>query len=158
MVSYRIREMTEGDLEGILEIERQSFPTPWTEWMFRAQMRFGDISIHLVLVLEGSVSAYATALAVSDEMHLLSIAVLPEKRRLGYGGAILGAVIERGLAKGAQRIYLEVREGNEAAKRFYSGRGFRVIGKRKRYYVDTGEDAIVMELDLERGADGATEE
>jgi ribosomal-protein-alanine N-acetyltransferase len=152
-----IREMREADLPGVLRLEKESFPTPWTEWMFKAQLGFGDMAISLVLVDGGEIAGYATALTAQDEIHLLSIAILPERRRMGYGRALLGEVIERGMSRGGRLIYLEVREGNTGAMAFYSGAGFLVIGKRKRYYIDTGEDAFVMELDLEGERDGGAE-
>ena len=154
MDEYIIREMNECDLPGILRLEVVSFPTPWTEWMFRAQLGFGDMAINLVLLDGNVIAGYTTALTAHDEIHLLSIAVLPGSRRHGYGRALLDEVIERGMSRGGTRVFLEVREGNEGAMAFYSGVGFRVIGKRKKYYIDTGEDAFVMELELERERDG----
>ena len=157
MDRHIIREMNKGDLPGILGLETASFPTPWTESMFRAQLGYGDISVNLVLLDWGEIAGYATALTVRDEIHLLSIAVLPGRRRRGYGKALLDEVIERGMSRGGSRVFLEVREGNVGAIAFYSGAGFRVIGKRKGYYVDTGDDAFVMELDLERESNGGAE-
>ena len=154
MDEYIIREMNECDLPGILRLEVVSFPTPWTEWLFRAQLGFGDMAINLVLLDGNVIAGYTTALTAHDEIHLLSIAVLPGSRRHGYGRALLDEVIERGMSRGGTRVFLEVREGNEGAMAFYSGVGFRVIGKRKKYYIDTGEDAFVMELELERERDG----
>jgi ribosomal-protein-alanine N-acetyltransferase len=156
MGAYVIREMKMEDLPGVLRLEKVSFPTPWTEWMFRAQLGLGDMTINLVLVEDVEIMGYATALAALGEIHLLSIAVYPGRRRRGYGSAILEEVISRGRATGCKRVFLEVREGNGAAKAFYSEAGFLVIGRRKRYYIDTGEDAIIMELDLERERDGRT--
>ena len=158
MVEGRIiREMREDDLPDILRLEKVSFPTPWTEWMFKAQLGFGDMAISLVLVDGGEIAGYATALTAQDEIHLLSIAILPERRRMGHGTALLAEVVERGMSNGGRRIFLEVRENNTEAMAFYSRAGFIVIGKRKRYYIDTGEDAFVMELDLERENDGGAE-
>jgi ribosomal-protein-alanine N-acetyltransferase len=149
--------MNQSDLPGVLRLEAMSFPTPWNEWMFKAQLGFGDIALNLVLLEGDEIVGYATALVAHDEIHLLSIAVLPERRRQGYGRALLDEVIERGVAKGADSIFLEVRERNSEAKAFYSEAGFHVIGKRKGYYVDTGEDAFVMELELKRERDGGAQ-
>ena len=149
-----IREMQGTDIGAILEIERSSFPTPWTEWMFESNLRFRGISVNLVLEAEGGMAGYAIAWVAQDEIHLLSIAVGPEHRRRGYGRALLEEVIRRGEEKGGTIIVLEVREGNEPARAFYVGMGFSVIGKRRKYYIDTGEDAFVMALKLEGGWDG----
>ncbi len=157
MGRHIIREMNISDLPGVLGLEAVSFPTPWTEPMFRAQLGYGDISVNLVLLDGGEIAGYATALTVRAEIHLLSIAVLPGRRRRGYGRALLDEVIERGVSRGGSRVFLEVREGNDGAMAFYSGAGFRVIGKREGYYVDTSDDAFVMELDLERENNGRVE-
>jgi len=140
-----IREMTSGDIPPVMEIERSSFLTPWTEGMFRSQLRFRDQAINLVLLEGGAVAGYAAAWIAYDELHLLSIAVDPAMRRRGLGGEILRAVLDRGRARGAVRAVLEVREGNAAARAFYRMHGFLDIGIRRRYYSDTDEDAIIME-------------
>ena len=145
MTDWKIREMGESDIARVMEIERASFITPWTEGMFRSQLRFKDVAINLVLVEEETIIGYAAAWIAYDEIHLLSIAVVPERRRHGFGDTILDAVMKRGTVRGAARVILEVREGNAAARAFYLTRGFLEIGKRRRYYSDTGEDAIVME-------------
>jgi ribosomal-protein-alanine N-acetyltransferase len=140
-----IREMIAGDIPPVMEIERSSFLTPWTEGMFRSQLGFRDHAITLVLVEGGTVCGYAAGWIAYDEIHLLSIAVIPAARRRGHGGEILRAVIERGRARGAVRAILEVREGNAAARAFYRKHGFVDVGTRRRYYSDTDEDAIIME-------------
>jgi ribosomal-protein-alanine N-acetyltransferase len=141
----KIREMTAGDIPPVMEIERSCFITPWTEGMFRSQLRFKDQALNLVLVEEGSVVGYAAAWIAYDEIHLLSIAVLPAARRRGLGSEILRAVMKRGKTRGAVRAILEVRESNAAARAFYGRHGFVDIGTRRRYYSDTDEDAIIME-------------
>jgi len=147
MSARAIREMDERDIPRVMEIERLSFITPWTEGMFRAQLASGDRTINLVLVLvDGEeLIGYAAAWIAYDEIHLLSIAVVPATRRCGFGAEILREVVERGRMRGAERVILEVREGNAAARAFYGKHGFVTIGVRRRYYSDTGEDAIVME-------------
>ena len=149
MTGATIRGMDERDIAQVMEIERASFLTPWTEGMFRSQLRFEDDAINLVLVVEEAIIGYAAAWLAYDEIHLLSIAVAPQWRRRGFANLILEAVMKRGRGRGAARVILEVREGNAAARSFYETRGFRQIGKRRRYYSDTGEDAIVMELVFE---------
>jgi ribosomal-protein-alanine N-acetyltransferase len=137
--------MDEHDIPGVMEIERSSFATPWTEGMFRSQLRFRDQAINLVFIEGETLSAYAAAWIAYDEIHLLSIAVAPSMRRRGFGTETLRAVMARGIARGAARVILEVREGNASARAFYGKHGFVEIGRRRRYYSDTGEDAIVME-------------
>jgi ribosomal-protein-alanine N-acetyltransferase len=138
--------MERRDIRRILEIERMSFLTPWTEGMFRSQLALEDRSVNLVLLEDQVIVGYATAWLAFDEIHLLSIAVIPERRRMGFATRLLERVMETGRSRGASRVILEVRAGNDAARRFYRGQGFSEIGRRRRYYSDTGEDAIVMEL------------
>lgn len=144
-----IRGMVTADLPRIMDIERASFPTPWTEGMFRQQLLLGDIAVNLVAEARRMVIGYAVSWVASDEIHLLSIAVAPSERRRGYASGLLGEVIRRGAKMGAGTVILEVRTGNAAAQKFYERRGFTVISIRRRYYADTGEDAIVMELDID---------
>jgi ribosomal-protein-alanine N-acetyltransferase len=142
----KIRAMKEGDIPKIMEIERVSFITPWTEGMFKSQLRFRDRAINLVLLEREVMVGYAAAWIAYDEIHLLSIAVAPERRRMGFGTVMLHAIMKRGRARGGLRVILEVREGNETARGFYRAHGFSEIGRRRTYYSDTGEDAIVMEF------------
>lgn len=141
-------EMTESDIPRLLEIENLCFPVPWSSALFVSQLGLGDIAINLVLREEGMIMGYAAAWVGAGEIHLLSIAILPEKRGSGLADRLLDEVIERGKAKGGARVLLEVRIGNAAARRFYEKRGFLLIGQRKGYYTESGEDAIVMELRL----------
>jgi len=140
--------MEQRDIPRILEIERASFLTPWTEGMFRSQIRFKDHAINIVLVDGGALIGYAAAWIVYDEIHLLSIAVEPEKRRQGLGREMLESLMATGKAGGGERVILEVREGNGAARSFYRAFGFCEVGKRRGYYSDTGEDAVIMECRL----------
>ena len=141
-------EMTEKDIPHLLEIEKVCFPVPWSSALFVSQLGLGDIGINLVLREQETIMGYATAWVGAGEIHLLSIAILPEKRGAGLADRLLDEVIERGKAKGGGRVLLEVRIGNAAARRFYEKRGFRLIGKSKGYYTESGEDALVMELRL----------
>ncbi len=145
-----IRGMTEKDIPSLLEVEAGSFPTPWTERMFRCQIKLEEISVNLVAEAKGRTIGYAASWIGYEELHLLSIAVLPEMRGSGVAGLLLERIIERAKAAGALKIILEVRAGNARAQGFYLKHGFAQIGLRKKYYAENGEDALVMELDLER--------
>lgn len=141
--------MRETDLGRLLEIEELCFPTPWTENMFRSQMRLADISINLVVVDGGMVIGYLAGWIGYYELHILSIAVIPRRQGRGAADELLTAVIEQCDRIGIKKIVLEVRAGNIRAQRFYQRNGFRHIGRREKYYRENGEDALVLELDLE---------
>ncbi len=144
-----IRDLCRDDIGAVMAIERVSFPTPWPPKLFEEEIdrSFSDA---LVAVREedGAVVGYAVCWTVADESHLLNIAVDPGVRGRGIGRALLAECIRRGAAAGAARILLEVRTGNDAARRLYEREGFSVAGMRKGYYTDTGEDAVVMTREI----------
>jgi ribosomal-protein-alanine N-acetyltransferase len=146
--AHVIREMSEADIPRVMRIERISFPTPWTEEMFRQQLLLDDIAVNLICDVGDTTVGYAVSWVAFDEMHLLSIAVAPAERRKGIASGLLTGLMKRCAIAGVFRIILEVRTGNAAARKFYDNRGFNVIGIRKRYYADTGEDAIIMEREV----------
>ena len=138
------------DLDGVMAIEEVSFPTPWSRGMFIEDFPrdFSD-----TLVAEGSggeVFGYAVCWTIAGESHLLNIAVHPERRGRGIGGALLAECIRRSARAGASRIFLEVRAGNEGALRLYRRTGFVFRGIRKGYYTDTGEDAVVLDREVRK--------
>jgi ribosomal-protein-alanine N-acetyltransferase len=147
----RIREMEAGDLDGVLTIERASFPSPWSRRLFEEEIA-REFSDALVAVpAEGKeVLGYAVCWTVAEESHLLNIAVHPDARGRKVGTALLKECIRRGARAGAGRIHLEVRAGNGPALRLYGRHGFSFQGIRRGYYTDTGEDAILLSRDLGR--------
>ncbi len=149
--SLRIGEYEEGDIEQILVIERDSFPTPWSANIFRSEI-ISPISQLLVArfgpELGESVAGYLVYWRVADEIHLHNIAVRRDVRRQGIASRLLGEVIGCSRLKGARWVTLEVRRSNRTAQRFYEKFGFSVRGIRPGYYTDTGEDALIMWADL----------
>jgi len=93
------------------------------------------------------VVGYACRWRVADEVHLLNVAVHPDRRGLGHGRQLVAAVTAEAAASGARVVFLEVRAGNVVARRLYRTLGFRDLGVRRGYY-GPGQDAIVMELRL----------
>lgn len=131
------------DLEAIGEVEGASFTDPWSRASFTSLI--GESHVYFpVVVVEGQLVAFAIALFAADEAELLNIAVLPASRGHGTGSRLLDAVITEAVRRGAATAWLEVRESNEAARRLYASRGFSVAGRRRRYYVDPVEDALVL--------------
>jgi len=144
----RVRTMKPGDLEGVMAIEETSFPTPWSRGMFLEELSRGFSDPVVVEGEGGEILGFAVSWTVAEEAHLLNIAVRPDRRRGGIGRALLRECIRRGARAGATRIHLEVRAGNEAARRFYRAAGFSFLGIRKGYYTDTGEDAVLLAREL----------
>lgn len=96
------------------------------------------------------VAGFVIACVAADEMEILDLAVEPASRRRGVGSALVDAALEHGRKAGAASVFLEVRESNERARRFYQKHGFAVSGRRPRYYREPGEDALVMSRSLGR--------
>ena len=148
-----IGEYKEGDLAEILEIERDSFPTPWSPELFRSEMAN---SISRMLVVKATqaqatvVVGYVVFWRVADEIHLHSIAVRKDLRKCGIASRLLSKVIRDCRPEGARFVTLEVRCSNLPAQKLYEKFGFSVRGVRRGYYTDTGENALIMSVDLEQ--------
>ena len=148
-----IGEYEEGDLVEILEIERDSFPTPWSPGLFH-----GEKSNPLSRMLVGrttdaggfKVAGYIIFWRVADEIHLHNIAVRRELRTGGIATRMLSRMIRDCRSEGARWITLEVRRSNLPARKLYEKFGFSIAGVRRAYYTDTGEDALIMSADPER--------
>jgi ribosomal-protein-alanine N-acetyltransferase len=160
--AVRIEAMTVADLDAVVEIEQASFLTPWSRTAFLHELERNRVAEtwvarEAVPPREPSsppdrVVGYLCLWAVAGEVHVTNLAVAPSRRGRGIGGFLLGALLERHRALGATVVYLEVRPGNVEARRLYARLGFRETGRRRGYYVDTGEDALLMEARLSGGA------
>jgi ribosomal-protein-alanine N-acetyltransferase len=146
-----IGEYEEGDITDIIAIEKDSFPTPWSENIFRNEMT-SPISRMLVgraaKRQKGSVWGYIVYWRVDNEVHLHNIAVWRDMRRKKIAFRLLAEAIRRSRLEGARWATLEVRRSNLPAQKMYEKFGFVVKGIRLRYYRDTGEDALIMWADL----------
>jgi len=94
------------------------------------------------------VSGFIVGRQAAGEAEILNLAVIPAKRRKGEGGALLKAAVEALRARKVSRVFLEVRESNEAGMAFYEKQGFSKTGRRAGYYRDPDEAAIRMEMKL----------
>ncbi|MBI5116539.1 ribosomal protein S18-alanine N-acetyltransferase [Candidatus Poribacteria bacterium] len=130
-------------LETVLEIERQSFKTPWSKFAFIHEMRF-ERSVFKVAKVGDHVVGYGGFWHVLDEAHISNIAVHPDHRRKGIGRRLLSHLLEEAVARGALKATLEVRRSNIAAQKLYESFGFKIVTVRKYYYSDENEDALIM--------------
>ncbi len=140
-----IEDMVTADLPTILEIERASFTTPWSETSFFNELK-KPRSFLKVARKSGRIVGYICGGWIIDEGHILDIAVHPEYRRLGIASALVSLCIERLKEEGCRFVFLEVRASNDCAKTMYEKFGFEVLGTRKNYYVSPEEDAVIMVL------------
>ena len=141
--------MVAADLPQVLEIERLSFPNPWTAGLFLHELNLSFSRLHLARRGNGDrrLVGFVCWWVIGDEMHILNLAVHPEARRSGTGRALVEHVLEDANAHGAASVSLEVRTDNEAAAGLYRSLGFANIGLRRNYY-GQGEDAAIMERRL----------
>ncbi|HEU4454249.1 MAG TPA: ribosomal protein S18-alanine N-acetyltransferase [Longimicrobium sp.] len=142
---FSIRAMREADLPRVLEVEVSCFSVPWKEATFTSLMRRTDTDLY-VAEDAGGIIGYAACWTVIDQSELGNVAVAPEARGRGAGGALVDVVVERVKERGARECFLEVRESNLVAQGIYRERGFVVVGRRRSYYAQPTEDALVMRL------------
>ena len=135
------------DIPEVVNIERLSFTTPWSEVSFLSEVH-SEHSIAKIAEFKKIVVAYIIVKCIEDECHLLNLAVHPDYRRCSIAKAMLSNIIQELKEEGYSFFYLEVRASNYAARRLYEKLGFKTIGTRKGYYVDPREDAAIMMLSL----------
>ncbi len=141
-----IRRMTLDDIPAVLELDKLSFALPWPERSFRFEMTENPASRCWVFDVEGKIAGMIVAWLLVDEAHIATIATHPEYRRQGIARKLLTYALRYMSKEGAVTSFLEVRESNTAARDMYHQFGYEVVGRRKRYYKDTDEDAILMTL------------
>jgi len=139
----RVRRLTYGDLPGVLSIERRSFPAPWSLAMFVLEISKPS-GICLAAATDGGLAGFLVCSRYADVWHLMNVAVDPDLRRRGIAGMLIEGMLEEGGREA--RYTLEVRVSNHAAIAMYERLGFRRAGRRRRYYHDNGEDALIMWL------------
>lgn len=141
------RENQQLYLEGILEIEDVSFPSPWNRQAFLQEI-VNPISHLWAVTTYGTLVGYVCFWIVDNVVQILNIAVHPKLRGQGLGYRLIKEVIEEGISRNVNQVWLEVRVSNQAARGLYKKVGFEEVGLRPRYYTDTNEDAITMSLAL----------
>jgi ribosomal-protein-alanine N-acetyltransferase len=135
--------MKHSDLPEVMEIDAASLPRPWSAVVWREELQ-SPFSRYLVIEEEGRISGQIGVKRIADELHIMTIAVHPERRRRGHARTLVQAALSE--HPDANLVYLEVRPGNAAARALYESLGFFETGARPRYYGD--EDALLMTLDL----------
>jgi [ribosomal protein S18]-alanine N-acetyltransferase len=152
----RMAPMTLDDLDEVMAIERASFQTPWSRGAFRYELTQNRVARSLIVRVERQLVGYLCLWEIGHEIHITNLAVHPAFRRRGVARALLGRVLEDARHTRVELIFLEVRPTNIEALGLYESFGFKVIGRRKGYYFDTGEDALVMEARLGAETAGPT--
>lgn len=142
-----IRPAVEADLPAIVAIENASFGDPWSLKSFRESMARPFVRLRVVDDAAG-VAGYSVVWISGEECEMANIAVDPARRRAGFGALLLDAALEEAGREGLQVMFLEVRASNRAAQQLYASRGFHEVGRRKGYYQNPVEDALILRRDL----------
>ncbi len=159
---YILKNLDLEHVPAVVALEEKCFSKPWRQEQCRAVFTqkhfFGlglwkNIDNYKVVTPEQVLhqeylASYISFYHVLDEMEILNIAVDPQFRQKGLGTYILGKSLEKAREKNIQKVFLEVRVGNAIARNLYEKFSFMEVGKRAKYYADTGEDACIYALDL----------
>ena len=139
-----IRRMRLEDAEEAAEIDRLSFALPWSAGSY-AQETKNPVAWYYVLERDGLIAAMSGMWLILGEGQITTIAVRPEYRRQGLGRIMLRAMLTAAYEElNVTEMSLEVRPSNMPARNLYRSMGFVEEGRRRRYYEDNGEDAIIM--------------
>lgn len=147
-----IRLATLADLDALVCLEQACFTVPWSRRSFEAELQGNCFS--QILVVPGPrghpeilLQAYICVWVIFEEVRFLNLAVHPEFRGQGLAKQLILRTLHIGSAQGCRRGMLEVRESNQMAKNLYESFEFKAYGRRRSYYTNPNEDAILMILE-----------
>jgi len=147
--------MRRADVDPVVDIERDSFSMPWSRGAFLYEVEQNRVARCWVCRADGALVGYLCLWEIGGEIHITNVAVARAHRRQGIARWMLTEILEDARRRGARTVFLEVRPTNTEALGLYEALGFHVIGRRKGYYYDTGEDALVMEAGLAAAEPGS---
>lgn len=145
--------MTLADVDEIMDIELRSFSAPWSKNAYVEELLFNRAAMYFVIKNTQNVVAYGGIWSIAGEGHITNIAVDTDFRGFGVGKIIVKALLSYAEGNGLARVFLEVRGSNVAARALYTSLGFKEDGLRKKYYLDNGEDAVLMSRILNSNAE-----
>ena len=147
-LTIQFSRMSEADVPEVHQLETRCFSVPWDIASYYGEA-CNPAAHYMLARLAGQAIGFGGMWAVADEAHIVTLAVSPEFRRHGVGRRLLHALLNIARELKVASVTLEVRMSNTAARSLYSQEGFTLVGHRRRYYPDNGEDAAVMELLLD---------
>ena len=133
------------DLDGVIEVESESFTNPWTREMYVSELRNRSVC-HILVVRsdERPGVGFCAFWLIADEIHINNLAIHPGFRKRGLGTALVRTVLSEAGTLGARRATLEVRASNVSARQLYERHGFRLTATRRGYYTNPIEDALIL--------------
>ena len=143
-MKVELRRIEPRDLDAVDEIERASYPTPWSRAMFVAELRKPSSLALGASSAEGTLLGYAFVSRYVDAWHVMNVAVATDYRRRGVATTLLERLFEITATDPRSGYTLEVRVSNLEAIRLYERLGFESRGIRRGYYTDNREDALIM--------------
>ena len=139
-----LRAANAADVTTMAGIERESFSDPWPASAFRDLMGQTHARLTVAVNAADHVCGYCVLLHVLDEGEIANIAVASARRRRGTAALLLDHALVLANDIGVRSVYLEVRLSNEAARLLYASRGFEPVGRRRAYYHEPLEDALIL--------------
>lgn len=139
-----LRDARSADVAAMAAIESAAFSDPWPASAFRELLLRDHARLVVAISPEDVVRGYCILLHVLDEGEVGNIAVAPEARGSGVASALLDDALSFAHSHGLQSVFLEVRVSNDAARGLYTSRGFHIVGRRRAYYQQPLEDALVL--------------
>jgi [ribosomal protein S18]-alanine N-acetyltransferase len=144
-MTVEFRKLKLRDLGAIEDIERASYPTPWSRSMFAGELaKPSSICLGAIDVENDQLVGYLIISRYVDAWHVMNLAVAYDYRRRGIATRLMERLFELTASDGRRGYTLEVRVSNDAAIRLYESLGFRARGIRRGYYTDNREDALIM--------------
>jgi ribosomal-protein-alanine N-acetyltransferase len=136
--------MRTRDLRGVLRIEEEVFPQPWSRRLFVEELAQRTSRSYRAAWVGHSIVGFAGQMFIDDESHVNNVAVDPAWQGRGFGAVLMLDLVRTGLERGSRHLTLEVRVGNAPALALYQRFGMAPVGVRRNYYPVTGEDALIM--------------
>ena len=143
-----IRKMTAREVPQVAELEKLCFAMPWSEKSVAGELD-NPLALWLVAMEGDRLAGYVGSQTVMDETDMMNLAVTPQFRRQGVGEALVNALVASLKEMGSRCLTLEVRDSNGPARALYAKLGFAEVGRRRGYYRDPREDALILRKEWE---------
>jgi len=146
LLPVSIEPMRHADLDAVMAMDKLCFSSPWSADSYLTELR-NRAAQYFVARTSEIIIGYGGAWVIDHEAHVTTLAVLPQYRRCRVGERLLIALLQECILRHAHRVSLEVRVGNTGARNLYARYGFVESERRAHYYLDNGDDALIMRVD-----------